>query len=282
MRRIKHSQNFIKENGLVEFLIKEAGINRTDTVLEIGAGKGTITEQLCKKAGKVIAIEKDRKLYDRIDRRLKNYKNLKLVAGDFIDYPLPDQPYKCFSNIPFNYTADIVRKLLMGNNSPTDAYLFMQKESAQRFMGRMKSTQISLLLAPFWKTRVLYNFKRSDFKPNPSVDVVLVQFKRKLLPDINKIEYLIYRDFITYVFNQWKSNVGKSLEIVFTYKQLKRLSKSIGLDLRSKPTTVNYKKWLCLFRFICEKQNEVRVKAFSGYYEKYEELHSKRVSRYRI
>ncbi|MDD3648282.1 MAG: 23S ribosomal RNA methyltransferase Erm [Candidatus Dojkabacteria bacterium] len=281
MRKLKHSQNFIRNKALVDQLIQKAGINRLDNVLEIGAGTGNITERLCRKAGKVIAIEKDRKLYDQTGRRLGQLKNLVLIGKDFFDCPLPYQPYKCFSNIPFNYTADIVRKLFLGSNPPSHAYLFMQKESVERFMGKPKTTQISLLLAPFWDIGILNRFRRIDFKPVPAVDVVFVKFARKYDPHITKKDYFLYRDFITYALNQWKKNVGKSLDRIFSYTQLKRLSKSLNINLKSKPSELTYNTWLGLFRFCQLKKEEVNIQTFIGYYEKLERFNSRKRREYR-
>lgn len=280
MRQLRHSQNFIKSGKLIEKLLKKTDIRSSDTVLEIGTGRGTITEHLCKSTKRVISIEKDQRLYEFSSIKLRKFTNVKLINQDFLDYSLPRYSYKCFSNIPFNYTADIIRKLLLHYKGPESAYLFMQKESAERFLGIGKTTQISLLLAPLYDSKIIHTFKNYDFSPAPSVDVVLTAFNKRLPSDIMKRNYHMYVDFITFSFNQWKSDIGKSLKKLFTYKQLRKLSKGLDFSLIAKPSELNYKQWLVLFKFLLDNKNQISQRSFNSYSQFYRNKHRNQVSRH--
>jgi len=281
MRYIKHSQNFIRSTYLVDKLIRKSGIKSSDIVLEIGSGTGVITERLCKVAGKVISIEKDTKLYEISKQRLKRFNNLKIINSDFKNYNLKDIEYKCFSNIPFYFTSDIVRKLLFNPNAPKSAQLFMQKEAAERFLSSRKTTQISLLLKPIFKSEIIYKFRRNDFKPVPSVDVVLVFFTKRSTPDICRKNYDSYRDFITFCFNQWKMNVKFALKKIFSYQQLQMLYKELGFNLIDKPSNLDYEQWLGLFGFIIKHMDQVNTDAFNNYSKLLKIRHKKKHSEYR-
>jgi 23S rRNA (adenine-N6)-dimethyltransferase len=265
MRLSRHSQNFIKDKKLIDYLIKKAGINYSDTVLEIGTGIGVITEGLCKFSYKVISIEKDKRLFQLARKKLCKYKNLKLINIDFLDYLLPKFKYKCFSNIPFNYTSDILQKLLFNKNSPVSSYIFIQKESAERFLGIGKTTQISLLLSPIYNSKIIYQLNKNDFYPIPSVDIVLVEFKKKISPDIKNDTFKLYKDFIIYAFNQWRKSIKEAFLKIFTYKQLKRLGRELKFNINSKPSDIRYTQWLGLFRFIISNKAKVNLNNFSGY-----------------
>lgn len=273
MRKLKHSQNFIKSKKLVDYLINKTGINSNDIVLEIGTGSGVITERLCRFAKYVISIEKDNRLYRFTKQNLKNFKNLKLVNEDILNYSLPMFKYKCFSNIPFNFTADIVRKLLLGSNTPVSTYLVMQKESSERFVGKLKSTQISLILSPLYSVNIIYEFRKEDFYPIPSVQVVFVSFKKRSPPDICPEEYNFYKDFISFSFNQWNESIKKTLLNIITYKQLKKLSKSLDFDMKDKPSKLEYEKWLKLFQFIQSHPDQTKINKFFGYYKLHYDIH---------
>ena len=110
LQAISKSQNFLTSRRLLERIVRKSTISRHDTVLEIGAGKGHLTEALCRKAGYVYSVEIDRKLYERAKERLQDFSNIKIVCGDFMKYRLPNKgDYKVFANIPYNLTTKIVK-----------------------------------------------------------------------------------------------------------------------------------------------------------------------------
>ena len=180
LQAISKSQNFLTSRRLLERIVIKSTISRHDTVLEIGAGKGHLTEALCRKAGYVYSVEIDRKLYERAKERLQDFSNIKIVCGDFMKYRLPNKgDYKVFANIPYNLTTKIVKKLTEDAHPPSEMWLVMEKGAAKRFMGMPTETKYSLLLKHRWKLEIIYYFSREDFHPKPSVDSVLLHFIRK-------------------------------------------------------------------------------------------------------
>lgn len=191
------SQNFLCNRQLIKKLIERSFIGLNDTVLEIGAGDGIITEQLVKVAREVVAIELDSSFFQRLKERFSNVNNLKLTRGDFLDLNLPARPYKVFSNIPFSRTGDIVRKLLLSKHSPIDSYLVLQREAADKFIAKDRDNSMaSILYFPWWEIKVIYKFQKSDFIPSPSVETVLVQIKRREVPFLTKDSKSLFFDFI--------------------------------------------------------------------------------------
>ncbi len=191
-KRILYGQNFFKDTNLVAELVSLANISPEDIVYEIGPGEGIITKELAKVAKEVIAIEIDKELYLKLKEKLNDYPNVNLINADFLKYKILDDEYKVFSNIPFNITANVVRKLLSENNPPNETCLVLQKESANKFTGTPKETQFSVLAKPWFKFEVLRKFNKSDFEPEPSVDTVLLKIERRLkllLPKDEKPEY---------------------------------------------------------------------------------------------
>lgn len=102
VRRKLLSQNFLYNRTLVNSLVRNSSIGPTDTVLEIGPGKGFITSELLKISKKVIAVELDSKLVLHLKSIFYNFRNLKLYQMDFLEFSLPQKPYKVFANIPFS------------------------------------------------------------------------------------------------------------------------------------------------------------------------------------
>jgi 23S rRNA (adenine-N6)-dimethyltransferase len=99
------SQNFIKSSQLVKELISFSDLSSTDLIIEIGPGRGVITQELLKLNLNVVAVEKDRDLISSLRNKFSSNSNLKLINQDFLSWNLPTEPFKIFSNIPFSITA---------------------------------------------------------------------------------------------------------------------------------------------------------------------------------
>jgi len=237
--RIKYSQNFLINTELVTSLIDKSNITSKDTVLEIGAGEGIITERLLKRAEKVIAFELDKNFFNKLSQKFQNEKSLELKLEDFLTIRLPNYPYKVFSNIPFNITSAVIKKLTLENNFLEDCYLIVQKEAAMKFVGKpvdVKNSQLSVILYPWFEFQVIHDFRPDDFFPKPNVDIVLLEIKKRIKPLIDNKNKSLYQDFITYTFNQPKPNVAESLSKIMKVKVT-----------NLKPSELDFKEWVSLF-----------------------------------
>ncbi len=198
------SQNFLWNRELVNKLIRGSSVSQNDSVLEIGSGKGIITEQLLGICQKLTAIEADRRLHSFLKENLPIKQGLQLLPCDFLDYPLPSsEPFKVFSNIPFSITGEIVKKLLFSPNPPEDSYLVVQREAAEKFVGKKcGNTMLAVIFYPFFDIKIVHTFQRSDFKPKPKVDSCLIQLVKRKSPFIRKSNVQLYRDFVVYHFGR--------------------------------------------------------------------------------
>ena len=166
-------------------LIGHSNLKHRDTVVEIGAGSGVITSALSKRVTKVIAIESDyetaRKLRENLEKR--GIKNVEIIEKDFMDYELPDGPYKVFSNPPFHLSSAIVHKLIEGENPPESFYLILQKQFALKLLNtdRHYTSQLGQELIKKYQTKIKYPLKPTDFTPPPAVPTVL--FEAKIIKD---------------------------------------------------------------------------------------------------
>jgi len=241
------SQNFIKYPTLVAQLLDASDLKRNDTVLEIGPGRGIITNQLLKRVTQVIVVEKDPILAAKLIELNNNSPKLKIIPKDFINCTLPVIPYKVFSNIPFSLTAKIVSKFLLSPTLPDSMYFIIQLEAAQKFIGLPQETQSSLLAKPWYDIKNLGDIDRSSFTRKPQVKIAFVEFKKRpqaFIKDENKREY---KNFVTYGFHQWQATFLDSYQKVFTYSQLKNLEKTFKLTGLS-PTQVSFDTWLLVFK----------------------------------
>src|SRR5437773_2602210 len=143
---IRYSQNFLKDRRLLDRLLGASSIRTEELVIDIGAGRGLITQRLEALGAKVLAIERDSRLAAALRDRFARSASVTVCEADFLRIGLPMGPYKVFANIPFNLTAGIVAKLTTVANPPEDSYLAMQREAAERFTGDPTGTLQAMLL----------------------------------------------------------------------------------------------------------------------------------------
>ncbi|HEU5440892.1 MAG TPA: 23S ribosomal RNA methyltransferase Erm [Ktedonobacterales bacterium] len=261
---IRHSQNFLHDPALVTRLLDKCHLEPDDVVYEIGPGKGILTEQLARRCGRVVAIEKDPCLAEQLARRFAAQPNVTIHRGDFLDYHLPRAPYKVVANIPFNITADIVTKLTSAACPPDDAYLVMQREAADMLLGTPRTSLRATLLSPWFETEIVHRFRRTDFMPAPRVDVVMLRMRKRGPPLVSRRDEQCFRDFVVYVFTAWQPTIGTTLTSLFTPHQLRYVRTELGLDLDRTPTSIPFEQWLRLFEYFMTVRDNRAMQAIAG------------------
>lgn len=174
-------QNFLIDLDVLEDIVSTADLSKHDTVLEVGPGLGILTEELVKRAGQVVSVELDKKLYDFLKVKFADTKNLELVNQDILKfnpetYNLKPNTYKLVANLPYNITSFLLKKFLTAENKPQEMTLLVQKEVAKRMCAQ--SGQMSLLglsIQLYSQPKIIRIVKAASFWPTPKVDSALVK-----------------------------------------------------------------------------------------------------------
>lgn len=176
-------QNFLKSKEALLKMCEAGGVTRDDTIIEIGPGKGALTEKLLERAYKVIAIEKDRDLMDILkDKFINEIKNGKLIllnedilGFDPAKHDLEEGKYKIIANIPYNITGSIIRRFLSEVNKPNTMTLLVQKEVAERIVARdNKESILSLSIKAYGEPKYIMKVHKRFFSPSPKVDSAII------------------------------------------------------------------------------------------------------------
>lgn len=182
MRDPHLSQHFLRSPRLALMLIGHSNLKKRDLVVEIGAGSGVITSALSHRVRQVIAIEPDQTTAAKLRENLAKYhlENVTVVEQDFMNFELPSEPYKVFSNPPFHLSSAIVHKLIESNNPPESFYLILQKQFALKLLNtdRHYTSQLGQELIQKYQTKIKYPLKPTDFTPPPAVPTVLFEAKK--------------------------------------------------------------------------------------------------------
>lgn len=167
-----------------------ADIEQKDTVLEIGPGLGTLTSELLKRAGKVVAVEFDTDLAAKLPGQFPG-KNLTVTQADVLSYDLSTLPtgYVVVANVPYYITSKIVHKLMTAGSRPRVAVLLVQKEVAQRIAAKPGDMSILAISAQVYAEAELgIEVPKQFFTPPPKVDsqVIVLRTRERPLIDVEQ------------------------------------------------------------------------------------------------
>lgn len=247
-KRIALGQNFLRDPKLVATLVRRSSVGPNDVVVEIGPGEGIITRELAKVAKRIIAIEMDVALATSLKQKMKDQPHVEIYAGDFLQFDVPETTYKIFSNIPFNRTADIIKRIL-NSEQIKETYVIVQKEAGEKYCGTPRETQVSVLYKPWVSAEIVHQFSATDFEPEPGTDAVMLVLRRRENPLVPAHQKEFYRQFINHGFHAPKNNLALSFKRVFTYEQWKRLARNLNFPIKVTASALGFEQWLRLFQY---------------------------------
>lgn len=176
-------QHFLTSPGAISAIILAGQIKKSNAVLEIGPGRGVLTQALLLKSSKVVAVEKDSHLMPYLQEKFTREitsGQLILVSGDILNfspanYSLETNKYKIIANIPYYLTGQIFRQFLELSIQPEKMVLLVQKEVAERILARdNKESLLSLSIKAFGKPKYIKTVKAGSFNPPPKVDSAIL------------------------------------------------------------------------------------------------------------
>ena len=238
-------QNFLINGEIIQNILEYSNIQSDDVVVEIGPGVGLVTEQLVKRAKKVIAIELDEEAIKELEKL--DASNLTIVHRDILKTnlsELTDEKVKIVANIPYYITSPIIAHLLgeiddlnnSNRNKITDILLMVQEEVAHRMVAteNSPSKQYGLLtiLSQFWADVEIKEFVgRKSFYPAPKVNSALVYLKVREKPMLELSDYSHFRKTVKAAFAQRRKNLKNCLlSGGFAKESILKSMKGLNLD----------------------------------------------------
>lgn len=216
-------QNFLINSEVCPAMAKSLNADSETGVLEIGPGIGVLTKELCRVAGKVVAIELDKRLFPVLDETLCDCNNLEIVEGDAMKIDLNAliaekfsgmKSVKICANLPYYITSPIIMKLLESRLSIDEIVVMVQKEAADRLTCPVGSRNCGALTvaADFYaNTEKLFDVGKESFMPSPKVDSAVIKFKIRKQPAVSVSDEAHFFKIVKAAFAQRRKTAVNSL-----------------------------------------------------------------------
>lgn len=244
-------QNFIFDKNLLKAIANDGEIKLADTVLEIGAGAGTLTSILAENSSKVISFEIDKSLVPILDEVKANHDNIEFHFEDFMQADLENifsKKIKVIANIPYYITTPIIFKLVEQIQNLELILVLIQKEVAERFSSKEKCKDYgitSVILQSLFDVSITRIVKKECFTPNPKVDSAVC----KLVPH-NKYKFNnfdAFKDFVHSAFSMRRKTIVNNLKNHYEKEKLIETLNQFNYNPNTRPEEISVENFINIF-----------------------------------
>lgn len=252
-------QNFLNSKTVARDIVRAGELSSTDTVLEIGPGKGFLTTELLTSGAHIIAVEKDDRMIPLLEEKFAleiKQKQLTLIHGDIMDVStnqnfftknLGGRGYKLVANIPYYLTGQIIRTFLEAREKPERMILMVQKEVATRIVARdNKESILSIAVKVYGTPKLIKKVPARYFTPAPKVDSAILSIEN--ISGNNFTGKLSEKHFFEVVragFAHKRKVLSGNLKELFGEKTIAILEKA-GVQQNARAENLSLSQWLAI------------------------------------
>lgn len=245
-------QHWLTDLPTLEYICDFANLSQKDTVLEVGPGLGTLTENLSKRSGEVVAVEYDQKLALDLAAKYAN-TNVNIVPDDILQYDLTQLPgnYKLVANIPYYLTSNLIRRVLESANPPTVMVLLVQKEVAQRIAAKPGDMSVLSVSVQFYCDVELGEVVGAHlFTPPPKVDSQVIKLKWRKTPLFDNVDTKKFFAVVKAGFSERRKKLGNSLGrgLSLGKPELQSWLKKAGVSSDVRAQELSLEDWYSLYK----------------------------------
>jgi 16S rRNA (adenine1518-N6/adenine1519-N6)-dimethyltransferase len=241
----RFGQNFLIDDSVVAKVIDSAELTKTDTVLEIGPGLGTLTTVIAPRVKKLIAVEFDRVMVKILENNesLKQNNRVTLVNADILDFDptrnqLQSANYKVIGAIPYQISSPLLHKIFSWPVQPTSATLIIQKEVAEKICAAPPhGSYLSIVTAAFGRAEILKFIQPSSFYPAPKVHSAIIKIVFNQNP--HQLEPKTFSRFLHRGFKNPRKMINKAFD--------KNILQKTGIDPQLRPENLTLENWISLY-----------------------------------
>jgi 16S rRNA (adenine1518-N6/adenine1519-N6)-dimethyltransferase len=252
-------QNFLVDENYVRQIIEAVDPREDDLIIEIGPGRGALTERLLEKAGKVVALELDRDMVPLLRQKFEPVQNFELIDGDALDFDFEqlvgDRKAKLVANLPYNISTAILQRLIDQRAAFSEMVLMFQKEVVERITAQPGSGDrgfLTVLVGAYLEAEHLFDVPPRSFRPIPKVDSSIVRLLPREEGDIGITDPKLFRQIVSAGFAQKRKTILNNLKIV--PPNLKEyipdagvFLSSVGIDPQRRAETLTLAEWKLIY-----------------------------------
>ena len=242
----KHlGQNFLFDPLILDNIIQASGLSGEDTVVEIGPGPGRLTRKLAEIVKRLIAIELDPELYERLKGDFIAYRNVEIIHADALKFPFETiGKFKVVANIPYYITTPIIFRLLEAREYLQSMTLTTQKEVAERIAaepGGKDYGVLTIMIQYFAQAELMFIIPKEAFRPVPKVDSAVVHMKILERPSVMVRDEKMFFRLVRTAFSQRRKTLSNSLKGISD--NIKDVLLQSGIDPQRRPETLSLEEF---------------------------------------
>ncbi len=247
-------QNFLVDPKLRDAVAEATGADRSDEVLEVGAGVGTLTIALASRSRRVVAVELDARLIPALRDVLAAHDNVELVQADILRFDVtrafPAGAELVAGNIPYNLTGGLIRKLLDHAPRPRHLSLVVQKEVAERWTATTAASLATVAVQVFAVPTMVMTIPAASFTPVPKVDSALVMLEVRPRPAVDIDDMDGFFRFVEALFQFRRKQLGGTLGRIAGSSGVEAAARldELGIEPVRRPQTLTLSEWEAVYR----------------------------------
>jgi len=231
----RFGQHFLKDFSIVNSITEAAGITKEDIILEIGGGHGILTERLALSGCKLISLEIDRKLSEKLKNKFSSDRNVEIINCDVLNFNFNslsacNKKIKVVANLPYNISTQVVFKILKNKAFFSTLILMFQKEVALRLSAKPSTKSygsLSVLSQLYFDSELLFIIPPKAFFPPPKVQSAVVKITVNEKPKVDVGDEEIFKKIIKNSFLYRRKTLKNSVKSIKDEKLKYVLSESL-------------------------------------------------------
>lgn len=266
--RKRFGQNFLIDHGIIRDIVRSVHPRKDDVIVEIGPGKGAITQLLADACDNLNVIELDRDLVPWLKVKFEKHPNFQLFQADALQFDFAqlirnDKPLRIVGNLPYNISTPLIFHLLSYASKVQDMHFMLQKEVVKRMAaqpGESAYGRLGIMVQYYCAVEDLFDVPPTSFDPAPKVDSAIVRLiPHKELPYIaNNIKTL--ETLVNVSFQQRRKTLRNSLKQLLNTEQME----SLPVDLSLRPEEISLPEYVAMSNLLGEVSFNGNISAADG------------------
>ncbi len=241
-------QHFLFDRNILRKIVACSRITPEDCVVEIGAGPGTLTVQLARAAKKVIAIELDKRLIERLQKAVRETANVEIIPADALKFPFDSvgQRFKVVANIPYYITTPLLFRLLEYKEQIPAMTILVQKEIARRIVALPGSREygvLSITVQLSTRPEIKFTVPRGAFSPPPEVESAVVFFEVFPSPRFVVKDEEFFLKVVRAAFSMRRKTITNSLK---SFPGIEEALQKTGINAKVRPEKLGIEEFIRL------------------------------------